>query len=134
MYSSRKVWTSNNIRNGEITDISCACGYNSTALVFESMRRNVLSFFRVTGYRSVITNNISLSSDSDDAKNYCMSDTSKTQETRGNEQTSTSPVLSVISEAENNALKIVRIKLDVNKKTIIFSTFRYPMMKNCCLL
>ncbi len=115
MNSSRKVWTSNNIRNGEITDISCACGHNSTALVFGSMERSVLpNHHIITVYRSVITNTISLSSDSDDAKNYCVSDTLKTQETRGNEQTSTSPVLSAISEAENNALKIVRIKLDVN--------------------
>ncbi len=82
--------------------------------MFGSMERSVLSNYQITVYRSVITNNISLSSDSDNAKNYCMSDTSKTQETRGNEQTSTCSVLSVISEAENSALKIVRIKLDIN--------------------
>ena len=119
MYSSRQVWTSNNIRNGEITDISCACDYNSTALVFGSMERSVLSNYQITVYRSVITNNISLSSDSDDAKNYCVSDTSKTQETRGTEQTSTSPVLSAISEAENDALKIVRIYLYTIDMTMI---------------
>ncbi len=121
MYSSRQVWTSNNIRNGEITDISCACGHNSTALVFGSMERSVLPNHHniITVYRSVITNNISLSSDSDDAKNYCVSDTLKTQETRGTEQTSTNPVLSATSEAENDALKIVRIYLYTIEMTIL---------------
>ncbi len=119
MYSSRQVWTSNNIRNGEITNISFACDYNNTALVFGSMERSVLSNYQISVYRSVITNNISLSSDSDDAKNYCVSDTSKTQETRGTEQTSTSPVLSAISEAENDALKIVRIYLYTIDMTMI---------------
>ncbi len=120
MYSSRQVWTSNNIRNGEITDISCACGHNSPALVFGSMERSVLpNDHIITVYRSVITNNISLSSDSDDAKNYCVSDTSKTQETRGTEQTSTNQVLSAISEADNDALKIVRIYLYTIEMTIL---------------
>ena len=109
------MWTSNNIRNGEIADISRACNYNSTALVFGSMERSVLSNYDILVTRSVITNKISVSDDNDhEYMNYCMSDTSIIQETRDNEQTSTSPVLSVISEAENNALKIVRIKLDVN--------------------
>ncbi len=97
-------------------DISRACNYNSTALVFGSMERSVLPNYDILVTRSVITNKISVSDDDDHeyAMNYCVSDTSITQETRGTEQTSTSPVLSVISEAENNALKIVRIKLDVN--------------------
>ncbi len=122
MYSSRQVWTSNNIRNGEITDISRACDYNSTALVFGSMERSV-SLNKISIYRSVITNNISLSSDSDDAKNYCVSDTLKTQETRCTEQTFTSPVLSAISEAENDALKIVRIYFYTIEMTIIIVNY-----------
>ncbi len=76
-------------------------------------------FKKISVYRSVITNNIFLSSDSDDAKNYCVSDTSKTQETRGTEQTSTNQVLSAISEADNDALKIVRIYLYTIEMTIL---------------
>ncbi len=73
VHPSHQIWTSNNIRNGEITNVSGTCDYNSTALVFGTVERSSLQGYGIKVTRSVITDNISLN-DSDllyNEKNYC---------------------------------------------------------------
>ncbi len=93
MYFSNQVWTSNNIRNAKIANISETCDYNSNALVFGSVEKSTSSDYTVRVTRAAITNSISLNVSDlrDNAMNYCEDDHSLMPDSRVSEQTSVAP-------------------------------------------
>ena len=93
MYFSNQVWTSNNIRNAKIANISETCDYNSNALVFGSVEKSTSSDYTVRVTRAAITNSISLNVSDlrDNAMSYCEDDHSLMPDSGDSEPTSVAP-------------------------------------------